>query len=68
MSNHNSNSIKSKVPSESDLYYEYSFRKHCYKFEREDVGYICATHENKEVALNNIIKEIRERLNKTSKS
>jgi hypothetical protein len=55
------------IPKEEDLYYEYSFRKHCYKFERSDIGFVCETDPVKGVALQKMFDEIKNRINKKSK-
>lgn len=56
---------KQKIPTEKELYYEYSFQKHCYKFERADIGYICVTNENKQAAFESIISQIKDSLQAT---
>lgn len=54
--------IKS-LPSEDELYYEYSFNKHCYKYDKAPIGYLCTTHEDKETALQMMFDKIKERGN-----
>lgn len=52
---------KLKQPTESDFYYEITFdKKHCYKFERKDVGLIIVTDENKEKALQKMFDAIKQ--------
>lgn len=48
-------------PKSTDFYYEFSLGKHCYKFQRPDIGYVCVTDDDKDKALQKMFDEINTR-------